>query len=108
MKREILINYFNEIKERTNGNNVNCDDIIDYSNGKSISLNEIENEYYKYLELQDDIDTYIEDNDLDDVIDSDTIKEHFKDKIDTELFELNQAVLEDFVKYMIIKIKKEI
>lgn len=44
---------------------------------------------------------------LDDVKDEKTIKEHFQNNIDIDYFELNQAVLEDFVSYMIIKIKKE-
>lgn len=107
MKSELLNKYFKEIKEKTGGDNTSCSDIIDYENGSSITKSEIEEEYYKYLDLQEEIGDYIESNDLDDVKDEKAIKEHFRNNIDSDYFELNQAVLEDFVPYMIIKIKKE-
>ena len=107
MKNELLNKYFKEIKEKTGGDNTSCSDIIDYENGSSITKSEIEEEYYKYLDLQEEIDDYIEFNDLDDVKDEKTIKEHFQNSINIEYFELNQAVLKDFVSYMITKIEKE-
>ena len=107
MNRQQLLRYFKEIKEGTFGDNSSNSEIIDYENGNSISINEIEDEYYKYLDLIQDINKYVEDNDLDDVIDKEEIKRHFNN-IDNDLFEFNQAcLLTDFAKYMIIKIQKE-
>ena len=103
MKREQLLKYFENIKIRTKGDNSSDHEIIDYENGQSISLSEIENEYNNYLDLQDEIDDYIEENDLDDVSDRDKIVKHFVN-IDENLFKFNQAVLEDFDDYMIAKI----
>lgn len=108
MKREELKRIFNKIKENTNGNNTSNSDIIDYKNGNSITIEEVENEYYKYLELINTIDEYIEIEDLDDVSDSVEIKEHFKDIIDEDLFMFDQACLKDFTDYMTIKINKNI
>lgn len=101
MKREKLLNYFEKIKELTAGNNLSDSSIIDYENGMSISLDELEEEYEKYIKLQDKIDDYIEENDLDDVINKDQIKNHFS-RINENCFKFNQAVLKDFVDYMTI------
>lgn len=106
MKRENLVKIFNEIKEKTFGDNTSNSDFIDYDNGNSISIDEVEEEYYKYLDLCDEISDYIEDNDLDDVKDKEQIKKHFR-KIDDDLFEFHQAVLVDFVEYMTIKLNKQ-
>lgn len=106
MKREILERYFNNIKEKTNGENISNSEIIDYENGNSISIDELEDEYYKYLELCNQISAYIEENDLDDIKDKEEIKKYFKE-IDDDLFEFSQAVLVDFEEYMIIKINKQ-
>lgn len=106
MRREELIRYFKEIKEGTFGDNSSNSEIIDYENGNSISIDEIEDEYYKYLDLTQEISEYIEDNDLDDITDKEEIKKHFYN-IDDDLFEFNQALLVDFEKYMITKIKKQ-
>ncbi len=107
MKNEDLENYFKKIRNLTNGDNTSNSEIIDYSNGNSISIKEIEEEYYKYKDLEEEIDNYIEDEDLDDVSDADIIKEHFKNKIDEDLFLYNQAFLKDFCEYMSTKIKKQ-
>lgn len=70
-------------------------------NVQDLGIDEIEDEYNKYLDLQNDIDDYTEENDLDDVLNEKEIKEHFKSKINEDLFELNQACLKtDFVEYM--------
>lgn len=106
MKKELLKKYFNKIKEATDGDNTSNSEIIDYQNGTSISIDEIEQEYYNYLNLQDEISEYIEEKELDDVINEDEIKKHFADKINEDLFEYNQAVLKNFVDYMAIKLKK--
>ena len=108
MKRELLKKYFEQIKEKTGGNSTSNSNIIDYFDGYSISIDEIEQEYYNYLDLQDEISNYIEENDLDDVSDRDEIVKHFSNKIDEDLFEYNQAFLEDFVDYMSTKIKKNL
>ena len=107
MKREVLENYFNKIKILTNGDNTSNSEIIDYSNGNSISIDEVEKEYYKYKELEEEIDNYIEDEYLDDVLDADKIKEHFKYRIDEDLFLYNQAYLKDFCEYMSTKKEKQ-
>ena len=77
MKREKLNRYFEEIKEKTYGDNSSNSEIIDYDNGNSIDIYQLEDEYYKYLDLCDEISNYIEDNDLDDVKDKEQIKKHF-------------------------------
>ncbi len=102
-----LKQYFKKIMEGTNGNNSSCSDIIDYANGNSITIEEIKKEYYNYKELENNIDNYIEENDLDDVLDRNQIKEHFKEIEVNNLFRIDQACLENFVDYMIIKINKE-
>lgn len=106
MKRDLLLRYFESIKEKTDGDNTSNSEIIDYENGNSIDIDQVENEYYNYLDLQQKISNYIEENDLDDVADKDKIKNHFN-KIDDDLFEFNQAVLKNFVDYMVIKINKK-
>lgn len=106
MKKEELVKYFEIIKEKTCGSNTSNSEIIDYKNGNSISIDELEEEYYKYLDLCEDIGEYTEENYLDNVSDKEEIKKHFNN-IDEDLFEFNQAVLVDFDEYMIIKIKKQ-
>ena len=106
MKNEDLRRFFNDIKERTSGDNTSNSDIIDYQNGESMHIDDIKDEYYNYLELVEQIDNYIEDEDLDNINDQDKIKTHFKNKIDEDLFLFNQGLLKDFVEYMIIKINK--
>lgn len=103
MKRDLLLKYFENIKEKTNGDNTSNSEIIDYENGNSIDIEQVENEYYNYLNLQQEISDYIEENDLDDVADIDKIKNHFSE-INDDLFDFRQAVLKDFVNYMVIKI----
>lgn len=106
MKRDLLLRYFESIKEKTDGDNTSNSEIIDYENGNSIDIYEIENEYYNYLDLQREISDYIEENYLDDTTDKDKIKNHFSE-IDDDLFEYRQAFLKDFVDYMVIKINKK-
>lgn len=98
---------FNQIKEETNGDNTSNSDILDYKNGYSISIYEIEEEYYKYLQLEQDIDEYCEINDLDNIKDKEKIIEYFTSKIkslDYRYFKINQAVLIDFISFMKLKI----
>lgn len=106
MNRDLLLRYFESIKEKTDGDNSSNSEIIDYENGNSIDIDQVKNEYYNYLDLQQEISDYIEENDLDDVADKDKIKNHFN-KIDDDLFEFNQAALKYFVDYMVIKINKK-
>lgn len=107
MKEEQIKKYFEKIKEATGGDNTSNSEIIDYENGNSIDIRQIKEEYCKYIELQDEISDYIENNDLDDVSDKNEIIEHYKDTIDEDLFEIDQAVLVNFVAYMTTKIKKQ-
>ena len=108
MKKELLDKYFNEILLNTKGDNTSDRDIIDYENGQSINKDEIEKEYYKYLDLQEEIDNYIEENDLDDVFDKEKIIKHFSN-INENCFKLDQAVLKSFADYMsiIINVRNE-
>lgn len=106
MERDLLLRYFESIKEKTDGDNTSNSEIIDYENGNSIDIDQVKNEYYNYLDLQQEISDYIEENDLDDIIDKDKIKNHFSE-IDDDLFEFSQAVLKKFVDYMVIKINKK-
>ena len=108
MKKELLDKYFNEILLNTKGDNTSDKDIIDYENGQSITRDEIEKEYYNYLDLQEEIDNYIEENDLDDVFDKEKIIKHFSN-INENCFKLDQAVLKKFTDYMsvIINAKNE-
>lgn len=107
MKEEQIKKYFEKIKEATGGDNTSNSEIIDYENGNSIDIRQIKEEYCKYIELQDEISDYIENNDLDDVSDKNEIIEYYKDTIDEDLFEIDQAVLVNFVAYMTTKIKKQ-
>lgn len=105
MNKDLLERYFNQILAMTKGDNTSDSDIIDYENGQSISKDEIESEYYKYLDLQSKIDDYIEENDLDDTNQED-IKQVIKQFPETEGFLLwNQACLVDFPNYMSLKIE---
>lgn len=108
MKTEDLRRYFQKIKEGTNGDSSSNSEIIDYSNREAISIQEIEDEYYNYLKLVDDIDEYINDNDLNDTNSEDmkNIINHFNGIVDEDLFDYRQACLIDFVDYMIKKINK--
>lgn len=106
MERDLLLRYFESIKEKTDGDNTSNSEIIDYENGNSIDIDQVKNEYYNYLDLQQKISDYIEENDLDDTTDKDKIKNHFSE-IDDDLFEFSQAVLKNFVDYMVIKINKK-
>lgn len=101
MKELELNEYFKRILELTKGDNTSDRDIIDYENGFSISKEEVREEYYKYKELEAEIDTYIEENDLDDVKDQDKIKEHFAEY--KECFIYNQACLLDFPEFLVKK-----
>lgn len=106
MKKQLLDKYFEKIKERLEGNNTSDTDIIDFGDNLSISRSEIEEQYYNYINLQNEIDDYVEDNDLDNITDRETIKAHFN-KIDENCFEIGQAVLVDFVDYMYIILNKK-
>lgn len=99
---------FNQIKEKTNGDNTSNTNILDYENGYSISIYEVEEEYYKYLQLEYDIDEYCVINDLDNIKDKEKIIEYFTTRIknlDYRYFKINQAVLIDFISYMKLKIE---
>ncbi len=107
MKMEDLKRYFEKVKAGTNGDNSSNSDVIDFENGKCIDIYEFEQEYYKYKDLEELIDDYIEDEDLDSVSDEKQIKKHFANEISEDLFLYNQGLLKDFVDYMITKINNE-
>lgn len=80
--------------------------VIDYKfNGdfKSLWSDEVEQLYQDYIDLQDEIDRYIENSGLDDVLDKDKIKDYFKNEniINNYYFEINQAVLVDFEQFVV-------
>lgn len=95
--------YFKEINEILGGSIT--EDIIDFGDNQSISLAEIEQEYLVYKSIEDEIDEYIEENDLDDLADYDTITSHFS-KYES-YFSFPQAVLIDFVKFVVKRIYKK-
>lgn len=111
MKTEDLRIYFRKIKEGTNGTDVsNPGETIDFENGNSITINEIKNEYSKYLELCQEVDDYIEDyesRDLYTTIKYDDLVKHFENIIDEDYFKYNESCLKDFVDYMVTKINKK-
>jgi len=107
MKIDELKKYFRKVNEELGGTTENDSDIIDFSNGESFCIQDIEQEYAAYEDLVEEIDDYVCSEDLDDVSDVEKIKEHFSDKIDENLFMFNQGCLKDFEDYLVEKIKKE-
>lgn len=104
-----LLKHFTEIMYGTRGSNTAKAEIINYKNGNSITFDEIKEEYIKYQKLDEDIEKYAEDNNLDtlSVSDRNAIIEQFKDKVDIDLFSRCYGILRDFTDYMIRKIEKE-
>lgn len=80
--------------------------VIDYEFNneiKSLWSDEVEKLYQEYTDLQDEIDRFIENNELDDVLDKETIINHFVNNniIGNFYFEINQAVLVDFEQFVV-------
>ena len=80
-------------------------EILDFNEErtKSISIREINEIYENYLQLQADINEYVEENGLDIYDDSEEIKEHFK--LNDDYFELKSAYLIDFDNYIVYYFK---
>ena len=97
-----LRNCFERISEKLNG--AITDDAMDFADGTSFYFDELEELYELYNEIEDEIDSWIEENDLDDVANEEAIKEHFTQY--EEYFCLNQACLIDFEKFVISKLNK--
>lgn len=107
MKTSLLRYYFNQIWTKCDGDISSNSEIIDFPDGSSISIDEVENEYEKYIDLCEDITYYVDTNYLDRDDDKEKIKKHFSN-IDSDLFLYSQAFLLDFVNYMKIKIEKKL
>lgn len=80
--------------------------VIDYKfNGeyKSVWNSDVDKLYQVYIDLQYDIDYYIDENDLDDVLNKETIINHFINNniIGSFYFERNQATLIDFEQFVV-------
>lgn len=101
MNKEFLRSCFNLILEKCNGDNSSDRDIIDFANGQSIDKSFIENEYEKYIDLQNKIDDFIEENDLDDTSSNDIkfVEENIPES--KNYLRYNQACLIDFKDYII-------
>lgn len=108
MKRENLVRYFNRIKEGVNGDNTSNSEFIDYEVEKCISIDSIEEAYYKYLMLCDEITVYVDEHDLDRYKDAETIKHEFENYIDRDLFEFNSGFLLDFDEFMVVVLKNDL
>lgn len=108
MKRENLLRCFNRIMKGINGNNSSNSEIIDYAVEKCISIDTIEENYYKYLMLCDEISEYVDEHDLDRIKDAERIKDEFENYIDRDLFEFNSGFLLDFDEFMIVVLKNDL
>lgn len=84
------------------------DGILDLDKNFNISFSkdDLVQEYRDYKELEEDLDDYIDENNLDDLKDYKIIVKHFENKFDFISFEPVQAVLDDFKEYMAQKIEK--
>ena len=101
MNKEYLRKCFNLILEKCDGDNSSDKDIIDFKNGQSIDKTFIENEYEKYIDLQNKIDDFIEENDLNDTSLNDIkLVEKSIPKV-KDYLKYNQACLIDFEDYII-------
>ena len=105
MKKRLFVKF---ICEKCYGDNSSNENFIDFKNGQSIDKNFIENEYNKYLDLQNKIDDFIEENDLDDTNDNDIKKVEQAIPECKEFIMYNQAVLIDFKNYVVKVIENEI
>lgn len=72
----------------------------------SFSKDDLVQEYRDYKELEEDLDDYIDENNLDDLKDYEIIVKHFKNEVKFNCFEPVQAVLVDFKEYITKKIDK--
>lgn len=86
---------FDYLAKHTDG--ILNDAYIDLDNNTSISVEDCQRILDDYSKMYDDIEMYISNNDLDDVIDCDTIKQHFKDYED--YMHRGQACLIDEYEY---------
>jgi len=93
-----------EIAERFMGEINGTYDTIDFDDRTYITIETLQEEYEKYKELEKQIDDYIEENDLDDVIDSEKIMNHFNLNWNY-WFMSDQARLASFNKIIIYKIE---
>jgi len=80
------------------------EDYIDFKDGSSFGIEDIDPLYNNYTKMQTEIDNYIDVNELDDVIDNIQIQDYFEEY--AEYLELNQGCLIDFKDYIIKIIEK--
>ena len=108
MNKEFLKKCFNLVLEKCHRDNSSDEDIIDFENGQSIDKSFIENEYEKYIDLQNKIDDYIEENDLDDTSLNDIkiVEENIPESKD--YLRYNQACLIDFEDYIVKVVENEL
>ena len=91
-KREKLV-YKTILESVPGATNVSNDYYIDFEDGSSISVDDIREIINLYDRIDDEIESYIEDNDLNNVFDEEEIKCHFKEYDENGFFCVNQAVL---------------
>ncbi len=86
------------------------DYLLDFKNGEAIYYlsdsyddDPIAQLYIEYCEMEDLLDWYIEDNDLDDCCDYEQIVNHFSDWEEKGYFRYNQAILIEFEDFALSK-----
>ena len=100
-KREKLV--YKTILENVPGaTNVSNDYYIDFEDGSSISVDDIREIINLYDRIDDEIERYIEDNDLDNVFDEEEIKRHFKEYDENGFFDMDQATLKSLAEFALI------
>lgn len=97
---EKLINYYKGDISISGGH------FIDFKNGFSIGENEIEKIIDKYLDIEEQIETYIDENNLDNVMDQEKIKAEFPEF--EKYFSYNQAVLKNIEEFAVEYFKEYI
>lgn len=81
------------------------DHYIDFVNGKSFYIDEINDLYNEYNKIESELDNYIESNDLDNVNDCEDICNHFQ-KYKNYIQQFGQAVILDFENFALKKVQE--
>lgn len=95
---------FNYLKNNTDGYNNNNSEYLDFGNYDSLHIDDCEKILDRYHDMQDEINNFIDSEDLDDIFDYEKIIENFPEYKD--FFERNQAVLIEEYEFA-LKVYKE-
>ena len=91
-KREKLV-YKTILESVPGASNISNDYYIDFEDGSYLSTEDIREIINLYDRIDDEIESYIEDNDLDNVFNEEEIKCHFKEYDENGFFDMDQATL---------------